>query len=507
MQELTPIQKILLDCKTDLLKAAKILYPDIFYAPFDPIHYEMRDVIQHPSKYTALASPRGIGKTSLVNLAYPTVEALLSGARYIVPISATEALAVQQSENLKYQLTHNENILKLFGDVKTKDWSKEMWVISTPEHECCIFPRGGGQQVRGQNWRGFRPDRIIFDDLEKAKEMKNPQIRKERWEWLNADVLKAVDRRRKDWTIKYIGTVLHHDSILMKLIESEKWHSAVFEICDDDFNSNAPHLFTKEQLIQEYNEHKEDGILDVFYRELRNIPTPQGEDAVFNAQQFQHYDVGEINFYRKGLEHILILDPAKSANPKSADSALVLVTLDLPAHKIYVRDIQRGKWHVDEILNRLGAMITGYNVDLIAIEVTGLNEWVLHPIKNYLRSNSIFAELMELHAKGGVSEKGKTARVRTLSPYYRQGLMWHNPLVCQVLEQQLMQFPNAKLWDVMDALGYLPFILETGARYMDWFGDGTEEDQDAILEAELAELYDDAEDYINPQLMDGWRVA
>jgi len=506
MEQLTEIQQLLLDCQTDLLKAAKILYPEVFYAPFDPIHYQMRDHLQHPSRLTALAAPRGIGKTSLTNLVYPTVEALLGGARYIVPISATEALAVQQSENLKYQLTHNETIVKLFPNLKTREWSKEMWVIQTPEHDCCIFPRGGGQQIRGQNWRGFRPDRIIFDDLEKAKEMKNPAIRKERWEWVNADVLKAVDRRRRDWSIKYIGTVLHHDSILMKLVESTKWNSLVLEICNDKFESNAPHLYSDEDLKREYEQHKEDGILDVFYRELRNMPTPPREDAAFNSDHFLHYDPGTINFYKKGLEHLLILDPAKTDNPKSADSALVLVTLDLPAHKIYIRDIQRGKWHVDEILNRMGAMITGYGVDLVAIEVTGLNQWVMHPIKNYLRSEGIFAEIMELHAKGGVNEKGKIARIKTLIPYYRQGLIWHNPLVCTVLEGQLMTFPNSKLWDVMDAVGYIPFILEEGARYMEWHNDVPTGNEEAALEAEYAELYEDANDYINPRLMDGWRV-
>lgn len=494
------IVDLLLQIDTDLLKAAKILYPDIFYAPFDPIHFRMRDVIQARYQKKALAAPRGIGKTSLANLVLPTVKALMGHKRYIVPISATADLAIQQSENLKYQLTKNENILRLFGDVRTSQWSKDMWVIETPEHEVCIFPRGAGQQVRGQNWRGFRPDLIIFDDLEKSDRVNNDKIRQDNWEWVNADVSKSIDPRSRSWEMMFIGTVLHYDSVLMRVLEDPSWHSSVFEICDDDFNSNAPSLYSKEDLKRLYQEHLEQGILDVFYREMRNIPAATGEHQAFSSEFFRYYDEDFIG--QNNLETLIIIDPAKTASMKSADSAIVVVTLDMKKHKVYVRDVISGKFHPDELYNAVTDAVLAYRAGLVAVEVTGLHEFVLYPLKNHLKRRSVFVEVMELHARGGVNESGKIARVRSLSPMYRQGLIYHNKNTCVGLESQLLQFPNAKKWDIMDALGYLPEILETAERYMIWYVESEQgiTPREAV-EAEYLQLVDD----VFPEQRSNWR--
>jgi predicted phage terminase large subunit-like protein len=496
------IVQLLRDIDQDILAAAKVLFPNIFTEPFDPIHRQIASIIEYDNgtgkNKNALAAPRGIGKTSLANLVLPTVRALLGRARYVVPISATATQAEEQSENLKYEFTHNENILALFGDVRTDVWSKEKWILKTPEHEVCIFPRGGGQEVRGKNWRGYRPDLIIFDDLEKAKEMNNERIRDERWAWLNSDVLKSINLRKSArWDIVMIGTILHHDSILQRILESEQWYTGRFELCDDDFNSNAPHLFSKEDLIREYEQHEKDGILDVFFRELRNIPTVVGKDAPFQAQFFRKYDPGFVNFQRRGIEHIVIVDPAKTANMRSAESAVVTVAIDMMQRKIYVRDIMRGKWHPDEVYNRTIESAKFYKADVVAVEKTGLDEFITYPMKNALFMAGVYAEFMELNARGGVGEKGKIARVRSLSPFYRQGMIEHNPLTCQALESQLLQFPNAKYWDVMDAFGYIIEILEKGGRYMSFFDPQEDMDMEEIIARELAELELAEEDPFN----------
>jgi len=74
-----------------------------------------------------------------------------------------------------------------------------------------------------------------------------------------------------------------------------------------------------------------------------------------------------------------------------------------------------------------------------------------------------------------------------LVDYYRSGVMYHNPITCDPLEQQLQKYPSSDEWSLMDPLGYLPEILEQGERFLSFPGeDEYERRQD--VEAEYREL-------------------
>jgi len=89
------------------------------------------------------------------------------------------------------------------------------------------------------------------------------------------------------------------------------------------------------------------------------------------------------------------------------------------------------------------------------------------PVENECRQRNIHPILVELSAKRGVNEKGKAERIATLGPYYRLGYIYHNKSNCGKLEGQLLSFPKSKLWDLMDALAYITFIMDKHAIYFD----------------------------------------
>ena len=87
---------------------------------------------------------------------------------------------------------------------------------------------------------------------------------------------------------------------------------------------------------------------------------------------------------------------------------------------------------------------------------------------------------MELPPKGK-----KEDRVASLAPNYRLGYMYHNPHNCGKLEGQLLGFPRSKLWDVMDALSYITYIMDKHAVYFDpidgdSIGDTPEDEYDEL---------------------------
>lgn len=478
--------------------AAKVFFPERFSRPFDKIHDDIFNVLDNPrSQKTVIAAPRGIGKTSINNFLIPAKKALFLDANYIVTVSASSSSAVLQSDNLKQKLVQSPLIRQLFGDIKTNNFSKDQWVIEVGGRKVCMMPRGAGQQVRGLLFEDARPDLIIVDDLENSDEVRSPEQRQKLKEWFFADLMNCVDRGSKDWRIIFLGTVLHEDSLLMNLLEDSTWDSTVLEICDDNFVSNAPNFMSDQEVRDLAESYRAQGLIDVFYREYRN-KAMSSADAPFQRKYFKHYKESEIDSAVKNeWETIMLCDIARTANMASADSAIIVVGVNLRTNAIYVRDVIAYKMHPHEFYDEFCLAAQRYKVRHAGVEVTGLHEFITYPLKNEISRRGLVIEVVELHARGGDNEKGKTSRVRTLVPFYRQGLVYHNEGVCDKLEQQLLSFPSSKLWDVMDAFGYLSEMLDKGVRFMiPYKGEYEQLEDEEYDDDEFSELeYEDALEY------------
>lgn len=450
------IQDVLAQCYNSTLLSAKILFPDRFTLPFSGLHKLIEALIDDDSvQKVAIAAPRGFGKTSLVNLALPGRKILFRDKKFIVPVSNTATQATLQSENLKRELLSNDVIGKLFGQVKGQDWTKDMWVTS---FGTAVMPRGAGQQIRGILYNNDRPDLIICDDLEDAEAVRSDEQRAKLKEWFFADVLGSVDKSKNAWKIVVIGTILHEDSLLENLLNDPEWKSIRLSICDDEYRSSWPEQISDEGVRKLRQQYKEQGLLDTFAREYRNLPVSK-EDATFRQEYFRYYDEKDLP-RSADLETFIIVDPAKTVKIHSADTAVVGVSVDLQKHAIYVRDIVAKKLHPDEIYRTAFDMADRLGTKVIGIEVTSLNEFITYPIRNEMLAKRKFYEIVELSPRAK-----KEDRVAALAPFYRMGYVYHKRGVTEILEDQLTLFPRSKRWDVMDAVAYCIEMLEQGERY------------------------------------------
>jgi len=471
----------------------KMFFPERFTRPFDPIHEDMFGAVDNVEdlariqnsdpQLLAVAAPRGIGKTSLSQLLLPTRDILFQEARYIVPISLSSDHVIRQSENLKENLITSKLIRALYGDIKTNDWSKTEWTVDILGHKVHIFPRGAGgtsmkpQQIRGLLWGNWRPDRVLVDDLEDPINTDSEEQRAKKKRWFYADVMNCIDRASKDWRIIVVGTILHEDSLLQNLMDNPDWTSISLEICDDNFVSNAPCFMNDDACRRLYRKFKNADQLDSWFREYRNIAVPTGPDAAFQRSYFKPYNVNEVDFNNPSFVSMVFCDIARTANPKSAESAVVGVSVNSYTGSIYVRDIRHGRWFPDELYNQMFDVANVIKARYLGVEVTGLDDFIRWPIKNEITKRGLWGlEFVDLHARGGAikvnatgrgaNERGKIGRIRSLIPLYRQGYIFHNSSVCDALEQQLLSFPRSKYWDIMDAFGYLPEMMEKLNEFM-----------------------------------------
>ena len=497
------LKQILSQCSISTKMTALTFFPERFSMPFaENVHGKIFDLIDSSDQKNAIAAPRGWGKTSIVALALMARYILFRLTDFIVYINKSHDAASLQTENLRRELVTNRYIKYFFGDFKQRDankaefdevFSKKAWVA----YNTLVWPRGAGQQVRGVLFKNSRPGLIVIDDLEDPEKIENEDIRKGWYEWLYADVIKAVPRigeQANHWKIVYIDTLKHEDSVLQHLLDSKEWCSERLEACDDDFKSTAPSFMSNEQIEKEWQQHVEAGQTDVFFRELRNLPIST-KDATFRTDYFHYYNLpfdkprkeGDLEIFDhtiqkdQNIETVVILDPAKTVKIHSAESAIIGIGIDLASAKIYIRDVVSSKMYPDEIYDALFGMAIMLDAKVIGIEETSLNEFIKQPIENEMFKRGTFFELVWLKARGGMK---KEQRIKELVPYYRGGYIYHNASCANMkkLEQQLLMFPRSALWDLMDAEAYLIEMLELGERYF------SPKDDPNDIEAEYKEL-------------------
>jgi len=489
---------ILARCSISTGFHAKFFFPEIFSASYSPLHYQMLEAMDSGHPQVVIAAPRGIGKTSMVLYGLCSRHILFETKKFIVFLSNSADNAMIQTDSLKHELLSNQLVRKFFGSVKTQrvemeyeeQFSKKAWVTTGGT---LVLPRGSGQQIRGLLYHGRRPDLIVIDDLEDKAEIMNDLIRKKNKEWFFSDVTKCISRYDKNHNFVYIDTLKHEDAQLQDLLDNDSWKGLCLSVCDDEYNSLAPSYMTTEEIKIEVEEHKKNGTLDIFYREMRNIPVAS-ETANFKSENFRYFTEGikQLTCYPEpedgtktevveieNLINVVIVDPAKAVQIQNADTAIVGIGVDRASKKIFIRDIVSGKFYPDQIYKEAFQMVFRLKAFILAVEVTSLHQFISQPLENEMRVQNVFAQYVELQAQASKQE-----RIAWLAPYYRNNYIYHAKGKCDKLESQLVGFPRSKLWDVMDATAYIVKLMDDLSIYFDPVWEDPEGDEFAELQFE-----------------------
>lgn len=466
-------------CLSSTAVMCKTIFPERFEYEWSDAHREVCALLDDDTiPFLAIAAWRGFGKSSLVHIGHTSRRIAARDKKYIVPVSATSTLSIAHSENLKRELMRNPNFVEIFGSMRTNDsFAKDQWIANNPTPECpggtMVLPRGCGQQVRGILYDGHRPDLIIIDDLEDRETVMNPDQRLKNKEFLFQDLLGCLDRSRHDFRVIYIGTVMHDDSLLCALLKNPSWTKVRYELCDDDFNSNWPQRFSSADIKRIHDDFCSLGLEDAFYMEYRNLPQSQKNKPIMR-EHFKYFDISTLP---STAMRVVLVDPAKTATSTACDTAIVVAAADPVTNRIFFIDAISDKMHPDRMYEESYAMCVKYNTPYLAVEVTGLNEHIVWPYRNFLRMKSTPINFIELKARKGPSQYvphgsqnfGKDSRIgASLVPMYRQGLVYHvsaHPLLAR-FESQLLDFPRSADVDMIDAFSYITQFLSQGEVYM-----------------------------------------
>jgi len=392
------VRDLLARCFNDTRLFGRTFMAGAFFRPETILHDQFLELMDDTTKQRKICmAPRGIGKTTWC-VAHAVKAICLRQAKFILYVSKSEAHAMRQTENIKSEILRNQELRGVFGNLKSGkikgmelEFAKTAWMAADPstgEPIAYVVPRGLQQQVRGLNVRledgsYLRPDLIIVDDVIDDKRIMNEDLRKEDMDWAMNNLLRVVDNYDTDkkWRIFWIDTFRHEDSPAERLMKMPNWHPLRLSVCDAGFKTLIPEIMSQEQLDELIQEYRDAGKLDGFAREFMNEPIPF-EDQAFMTDQFITYDEAELKRqYPTGLDGFVIVDPARTANPKSDYSACVAVGIDRRKEVYYVRDLIQERLMPDVFADKVLEMAHQLKIRVIGIEVTGADELLKHMYK------------------------------------------------------------------------------------------------------------------------------
>lgn len=367
-----------------------------------------------------------------------TLETLFRGARNVVILGESETRAVERLRAIKNNLLMNDRIQELFAIAPGEIWTETKALLSNGVY---LQAYGRGQSLRGVKHLDQRPDLILIDDLEDEEAVATPEARMKTLLYFTKVVLPCMAPNGK---IRIVGTPLHPESLIQKLFSTPGWlfkrYPIYFTNEDGELEATWPQRYSVEWAMEKRQQLEDLGRGDDFVQEYLCQPTNPA------TQTFTPEMMRVVPQLRSWHAAYAMYDPARTTNKNSATTGKVVWSWI--GAKLVVWDGFAKKIMPDEIIKDMFEVDDEYNPVAIGVEETGLNEWLLQPIRTAQRERGHTLPLRPLNAP-----KGKLDFIRALQPYFRAGEVEFARDLPD-LRAQLLGFPTGAI-DFPNALAYV----------------------------------------------------
>ncbi|UKS30168.1 phage terminase large subunit [Paenibacillus sp. HWE-109] len=455
----------------------------------------------------AVAAPRSHAKSSFLSKAFPIHELVFRKRKYVIIISETPQVSTGNMEWLSLQLKSNEKLRADFGPLLSvkqqenpKDNSSE-FIAWEPRKDgsqrllCRVEAASTGQALRGRNWNGTRPDLIICDDLEGKKNTNTDQLRTEMRDWFTQVVIPLGDPAGKKTAFVYMGTMVHHDSLLRYVMEKRSdfktklfraviewpermdlWEAcrlvyndrdnpkraeeaeALYEMNRAEMERGSTVLWPDVQPLWKLFRWKWDNGSKAFNTEYMNNPVDE-ENMVFNPEKFTYYDGLRDEFPVAEFDVFMGVDFAMGKT-RGDYSAIVAVAKHRSTGAIFVIDAWGERVHPDVFLRVIVDKVIRYQPSGIAAEAQAAQEFFVHKLKEALRMAGYPANsrVKEIHQRAR-----KELRIEAMAPDIENGTLRFTRKHALLLEQFEL-YGSGTHDDLPDAMEMAVSIAKNGRK-------------------------------------------
>lgn len=441
-------------------------------------HKEMWEMFCSKHPQVAIAAPRGHAKTTGGTVSYGLATLLFRERRFMLLVSDTEAQAMMFLGFFKEHLQNNDALIDLFGlkrDDKglvkfVKDSESDIIVEMADGHKFRVMAKGAEQKLRGLIWDGTRPDIILCDDMENDELVMNKERREKMKRWFNSALMPC---RSATGIIRIVGTILHMDSLLEKLmplaydkwtvqdplklwspLKKHGWYSVKYRAHNPDFSHLLwPSRFSKKKLQDLKKELTDQGMADVYSQEYLNVPLDEA-NAFFKRGDF--LDLSKEQREMK-LNYYITVDLAIAEHQKADYSVFLIAGVD-ETRRIQVRNVLRERLDAREIVDTLIQMQRIYDPVAVGIEEMQISKSIGPFLREEMIRTGIYLSLYQLKHGG----KDKIARARSMQARLRAGSVFFDKHAdwYPTFEDECTKFPRDVHDDQVDAFAYLGLMLE-----------------------------------------------
>lgn len=210
---------------TDIELYASYYFPHYCGYAFNEFHGDQFNAFAFMEKAIrrARAAPRGYAKSTLTALIKPIHDVCYGTEDFIVIISNTQSQADDKLKDIRTEVLTNERLAADYGvSFPRKNIGETKFVVHAGNHRCLFQSFGSGVEIRGLRFGAKRPTKIILDDAEHSEEVHNEALRKKFEDWFHQVVGYLGSN---DTNIEVIGTLLHKESLLNKLLVNPSYDS------------------------------------------------------------------------------------------------------------------------------------------------------------------------------------------------------------------------------------------------------------------------------------------
>lgn len=468
------------------LRFAHEVFGHVFHLAFAPLHQEMAALIfptdvameslsqggkrslpcstssHRPSACsppTALAAPRGFGKSKLCSFLLPMHALVTNRSAFTVLVSKTGGgAAVDSLKLIRTEWETNDRLRETYAMLKPnrEKWSDhELEFTRTGKLAHKVLATSWGAQLRGKFFLAHRPEVIVLDDMEDEETVDSELLRADLKRWFDGTVLHVNPRAQ----IVLIGTILGDAALLNRVIRHPEdidqrayghWQRRIFAALELERSTWEAYQST-EQLLLEQERNPES-----FSQEKQNIPVGVGyksfDKPEFWTERRWWHDESEVP---RDLMISLTVDPAATNREYSDETAICAAGWD-PEGRLWVLDLEHGKYaEPDWLLSRIFYHYDrwchqpehpGWQFYAVGIEKVGFQKFLIHLFEQEARKRGVRPHVVEL--KG---DRDKTRRIRQLVPLFAQDTIRLRADLLS-LELQLRAFPKGVHDDQADAL-------------------------------------------------------
>lgn len=447
-------------------------------------HEEWWTLFCSPYPKIAVAAPRRHAKTTAVTQTCGLASVLFRQRRYVLIVSDTITQAVQFLQEIKQQLTENEQIRSLFKIATfTKETEDDFICMCEDGWTFRMSAKGAEQKLRGLKWDGRRPDLILCDDLENDEIVMNKERRAKFKRWFYAALLPSMSKSGK---IMYVGTILHNDSLLESLMPKKHfrgrveeplktwvsnpeggfkpvdgWISVKYKAHNPDFTQ----LLWKENYTARYfkdlrQEYISQGIPDVYSQEYLNTPVDETL-AYFKRNDFRDFIDADrallkTTGWQKHFNFYIGTDLAVSTKDISDWSAFVVGGVDERGY-LWIFDVIRERMDAMEIVETILLLQKRWDPITISMEKGQIEKAIGPFLRQRMLDTGSFPNITAVAPSVDKLTRARSmqARMRAGGVKFDKSADWYYEF-----EDECLIFPRAKHDDQVDAFAYVGLIID-----------------------------------------------